>query len=262
MPQILPKSQQNDDKYKDKFVRFLDKGDHYELVFTDTFDVPISDSPGANTVITDVVLDMKEANKDKELHIFVGSYGGAAHALNMIIQQIVQFKHRVGINLGYACSCGFMLLSYCEELYTTPYATFLYHEISTIMWSKIAEIKSELGFMDKWWKLLLEGSNCKRLLTKEELKLGETSEVWLTGQDLIDRGVAADYSYYMNRTAIQPDASSFYVIGDEVYRKEGKTFKKYIKDTSSKKKPLEYIDLVIKNHQLSTSSDKSAKSSQ
>ena len=57
MPQILPKSQQNDDKYKDKFVRFLNKGDHYELIFTDRFDTPDS-TFDPNTTLIDIVSDL------------------------------------------------------------------------------------------------------------------------------------------------------------------------------------------------------------
>lgn len=255
MSQILPKSQQNDDKYKDKFVRFLNKGDHYELIFTDKFDTPDS-ALDPNTTLIDIVSDLKEADKSKELHIFVGSFGGMVHALNMIIQQITQFEHRVGINLGYACSCGFMLLAYCEELYTSPYATFLYHGMSSLNWGKTAELKNHVEFCEKWWNLLVEGSNCKRILTEEELLLGETSEVWLTGQDLIDRGVAGNYDLYVTRSTLQPDTCGFYVIGDEVYRKEGDVFTRYKKDASSKTKQLKYIDLVIKNHKLQTKCSK------
>lgn len=239
----------NDDKYRGKAIRFSDKGDHYELVFTDAFDVPTDGSLGTPyTVITDIVLDMKEANKNKELHIFVGSYGGAAHCLNMILQHVNQFKHVVGINLGYACSCGFMLLAHCDEIYTTPYASFLYHSMSTLEWGKISEIKHSNEFHHKWWNILVNNSKVRQMLTDDELKLGETSEVWLTGQDLIDRGVAAEYEMYSKRNILQPDTDSFYIVGNDVYRKEGSVFKRYVKDSSTKKNTLTYFDLVVKNY--------------
>ena len=45
------------DKYKGQPVRFEDKGDHYELIFTDEFNVPTSgtlmDGGKAYTIITD-----------------------------------------------------------------------------------------------------------------------------------------------------------------------------------------------------------------
>ena len=68
------------DKYENKAIRFYDKGTHCELIFTDDFNLPSSgqmhDGIEANTLITDIVTDLRRANKDKEIHIF----DGAGHA--------------------------------------------------------------------------------------------------------------------------------------------------------------------------------------
>ena len=244
-----PEIKNDDNRYNNKAIRFIDKQDHYELVFTDNFDVPTEGSLGgpAYTTITDVIMDLKEADKSKELHIFVGSYGGAVHSLNMLIQHITQFKYVVGINLGYACSCGFMLLAYCNEIYTTPYATFLYHDMSSLMFGKITELKNVTKWQEKWWSILVDGSHIDELLTPEEIKLGETSEVWLTGQDLLDRHVVNHYDLYIKRSILKPVNDEFYIIGNEIYRKEGNVFQRYIKDKSSKRNNLNYHQLVCEN---------------
>lgn len=245
---VPPSPKQNtDDKYNNKAIRFIDKSDHYELIFNDFFDTPTDGVYGDRpyTIITDVILDMKEADKTKELHIFVGSYGGSVHCLNMLIQQITRFKYVVGINLGYACSCGFMLLAYCNEIYTTEYATFLYHSMSSLMYGKVSENKNSITFQEKWWNILLDNSNVKKILTQEELKLGETSEVWLTGKDLIERHIANDYNNcYTLRPIPKPIDGEFYQIGGDIYRKDGKNFQRYTKDTSSKKKTLTYGQVI------------------
>lgn len=241
------KANPSDNKYDNKAIRFLDKGDHYELIFTDFFDIPSDGLFGEKpyTVITDVIIDMKEADKSKELHIFVGSFGGAAHCLNMLIQQITQFKHVVGINLGYACSCGFMVLMFCNEIYTTEYATFLYHDMSGVAFGKITENKNTITWQEKWWNILKEKSNVDRFLTPEELKLGETSEVWLTGKDLIDRGLVNPYEYYTVRVVPKSLDNEFYQINDEIYRKEQGRFVKYIK-SNSKNNSLTYCGFIRK----------------
>ena len=98
-------------KYDNRAIRWLDEGDHYELIFTDDFVTPSSgfwDGPigVGNSQLTDILLDMRVGNKSKEVHVFVGSFGGEVAALNMILQQLLTYEYRVGINLGTACSCG------------------------------------------------------------------------------------------------------------------------------------------------------------
>ena len=238
------------DKYKDKAIRFADKGTHYELFFTDDFNIPSSGSYGNSkpeTLITDIVQDLKEADKTKELHIFVGSFGGAAVCLNMILTQILQFNHRIGINLGYACSCGFILLCSCNEVYTEPYAVFMYHAMSTLNYGKVQEIRNINEFDLKWWRMLAEVSHASSILTAEELKLAETSEVWLTGEDLLKRGSVMPMELYRRRHALMPNTTDFFVVGDDVYRKENGVFQRYVRDTKSKHRKLCYTEILVKN---------------
>ena len=102
----------NRDKYDGQAIRWLDKQDHYELVFTDDFVMPATSrafrqgpiagfGPGS-ALMTDILLDMRAGCKDKEVHVFVGSFGGEVAALNMILQELLNYEYRVGINLGTA----------------------------------------------------------------------------------------------------------------------------------------------------------------
>lgn len=241
----------DDDKYKGKAIRFVDKGDHYELIFTDDFNIPASDSPNStgDIVVTDIITDLRAANKHKELHIFVGSFGGYVVCLNMILQEVFEFDYRVGINLGTACSCGFMLLASCNEIYTSPFSQWMYHEMSSLSYGKTQEIKNSNAYHSKWWEILSTVTNAKRFLTEEEIKLGETSEVWLTGQDIIDRKCAMPYNMYATRKALSATNDEFYVINGEVYRRCGDVFHKYTEDKPCKKNnqnTYDYFDLIEK----------------
>jgi ATP-dependent protease ClpP protease subunit len=239
----------NEDKYKGKAIRFIDKDDHYELIFTDDFNIPSSgnfdDKP--DTLITDIITDMREANKNKELHIFVGSFGGYVVCLNMLLQQVLEFEFRVGINLGMACSCGFMLLASCHEIYTSEFSKWMYHSMSGLTFGKVQEQKNISQFNGKWWDILTDITCAHRFLTPEECKLGETSEVWLTGEDIIERGFAMPYRYYKHRKGIVPANNEFFTINDEVYRRNGRVFNKYSQDKPCKKNnqnSYTYIDLL------------------
>ena len=201
-------------KYDGSTIRWIDKGDHYELIFTDDFITPSSTARlsgnqfpvfrSGNALLTDIIMDMRDGCKSKELHVFVGSFGGEVAALNMILQQLLTYEYRVGINLGTACSCGWMLLFACQERYVSPFSQAMYHDISSIHGGKHSELKLSAEFMGRWQDELLKITDTTKVLTEKELELGRTSEVWLTGQQLIERGAAKDYNEYLTRSIPQP----------------------------------------------------------
>lgn len=245
-----------EDKYKDKAVRFYDKGDHYELILADQFVYPGSygDEQPDNTIV-DVVQDMRAADKTKELHILVSSYGGAVSALAMLLQQIVEFEYRVGINLGTACSCGFMVLMFCHELYCSPFSEFMYHDMSTISYSKIKEMKAYAAFGENWWKTIIDQSFVSRCLTSDELKAGETTEVWLTGKDLIDRHAANAYKNYPTRRIPRPVTADVYSINGRMFKYDlsKECFVELVPARPCKKNnnnTFEWVDLVMMNSGL------------
>ena len=201
-------------KYARQAIRWEDKGDHYELIFTDDFVTPSSaglrQSNGliafnsGSALLTDIVMDMRNGNKHKEVHVFVGSFGGEVAALNMILQQLLTYDYRVGINLGTACSCGWMLLFACQERYVSAFSQAMYHDMSTVCGGKHSELQRNAEYMARWQKELLKITDTVKVLTEKELELGRTTEVWLTGRELIERGAAREYSEYLNRKIPMP----------------------------------------------------------
>ena len=211
---IVPASAFN--KYDNRPIRWLDKGDHYELIFTDDFVTPSSgfwDGPigGGNSQLTDIILDMRAGDKTKEVHVFVGSFGGEVAALNMILQQLLTYEYRVGINLGTACSCGWMLLFACQERYVSPFSQAMYHDISHVAFGKHNEIQRSAEHCSKWQQQLLKATDAAKVLTDREIELGKTTEVWFTGAELIERGAAKDYSEYLTRPKILSVGTLFMV---------------------------------------------------
>ena len=210
----FPDRMGENDKYNGESIRWIDAGDHYELIFTDDFIAPstremdsafLQGGPlplfRSNSLLTDIILDMRKGCKQKEVHVFVGSFGGEVAALSMILQQLLCYPHRVGINLGTACSCGWMLLFACPERYVSPFSQAMYHDMSIMTMGKHTELRSNAEFMALWQKELLHVTDTQKVLTERELELGRTSEVWLTGRQLIERGAARDYQDYLTRRA-------------------------------------------------------------
>ena len=239
------------DKYDNKAIRWLDKGSHYELIFTDDFVTPSSTGAGkqgpgpfssifGSALLTDIILDMRDGIKEKEVHVFVGSFGGEVAALNMILQQLLTYQYRVGINLGTACSCGWMLLFACHERYVSPFSQAMYHDISTVYGGKHTELQRTAEFMGRWQKELLKITDTAKVLTEKELELGRTSEVWLTGRELIDRGAARDYAEYQNRVIPMP-MPCFVNVNGKIY---GQSMGGWVRMEKTGEKPLCYAELV------------------
>jgi len=75
----------------------------------------------------------------------------------------------------------------------------MYHDMSSMCFGKHSELQSSAEFMARWQKELLKSTDTVKVLTQKELDLGRTSEVWLTGRELIERGAAKDYAEYLKR---------------------------------------------------------------
>ena len=243
------------DKYSKCAIRWIDKNDHYELVFTDDFVTPSSSgrtsAPGSglgslfgNALLTDIVIDMRDGDKSREVHVFVGSFGGEVAALNMILQQLLTYQYRVGINLGTACSCGWMLFFACQERYVSPFSQAMYHDISSLCLGKHSEMQRSAEFMNRWQKELLKCTDTEKFLTKKEMELAQTSEVWFTGRELIERGAAKDYAEYLERRIPFP-ARDVVRMGGDLYAKnlDGK-WERFAKTDDT---PLTYPELLAKS---------------
>lgn len=242
------------EKYAGKNIRFYNKGNHYELILADRFTIPgdygVGDDPNSNLV--DVINDLRAADKSKELHIFVESYGGDVSCLNMLLQQVMQFQYRVGINTGSACSCGFMLLMFCHEIYCSPFSEFMYHAMWTVTVGKVSECKNFNKFSERWWKELIDNSFIKRVLTEEELAKGETTEVWLTGAEMIERRLVNDYQYYALRNIPSP-STEFFEVGGRVFKRIGDVYREFKMDKPCKKNnqnEYSWAEVVMLNSQL------------
>ena len=245
------------DKYSKCAIRWIDKHDHYELVFTDDFVTPSSSSRKSdiggglsslfgNALLTDVITDMREGDREMEVHVFIGSFGGEVAALNMILQQLLTYNYRVGINLGTACSCGWMLFFACQERYVSPFSQAMYHDISSLCMGKHSEMQRSAEFMNRWQKELLKCTDTEKFLTKKEMELAQTSEVWFTGRELIERGAARDYTEYLSRRIPLPAYDAVCVGGDLYAKGLGGKWERFAKTNDA---PLTYPELLEKSRE-------------
>ena len=123
MSPIFPFGQM--DEYFNQPVLFKDCDTHYELIYTGEFE----DVGRESIEITKLMQDLKDGDKEKELHIFISSIGGSVENLSLLLQQVLQYQHRVTICCGSALSAGFILWACGNERYVSPYSELMYHTI-------------------------------------------------------------------------------------------------------------------------------------
>lgn len=201
------------DKYRDKAIRFYKKNDHYDLIFGSDFEGIDQNTP----IYADLLLDLKDADKGKEIHVWIHSCGGDCSTLMLISQQLDEFEYVVTIGLGQIDSAGFLLWCKGDERYLAPTTFCMYHGLSTGNFGKANELKEFSVFIEKYQDIFEE---CvKQILTEEQMKKGRYTELWFLGKELIERGKAIDYKFYKKRSTLT-EIQAFVIQGDAYVKNE------------------------------------------
>lgn len=183
------------DKYADKSIKFYDMNDRYDLIFSSDFE----SADQVASIYSDLLIDLKEADKNKELHIWINSQGGSCSTLILLMQQIQEFEYVITIGTGEIDSCGFILWCLGDERYLGQLTFCMYHGISSGNFAKANEMQEYGIFIEKYQTLFEEIVKEKNILTEEELKTGRYTEKWYLGKELIERGVSYDFVNYKSR---------------------------------------------------------------
>ena len=242
-----------DDDYFNQPVVFRDCDDHYELIYTGEFEDVGRDS----IAVTKLIQDLKDGNKDVELHILINSIGGSVDNLSFVLQQVLQDRHRVTVCCGSALSAGFILWACGHERYVSPYSELMYHTIYSGYEGKGTELASYGAHVERLTDELMDAVGMDSLISEEDMQKGKSTEVWYLGKDFIDSGKAKDYSEYAKR---QIPMTVFVTVTNSAPNGANRFFIKTMDDTyieliPSSDKLYEYKDLLEFNQQTSEGDD-------
>lgn len=225
-----------DDNYFKQPVCFKDCDDHYELIYTGQFE-----SLGRNsTEMINLIRDLKDGNKDKQLHILISSVGGDVENLILILQQVLQYNHRVTVCCGAALSAGFILWATGHEKYVSPYSQLMYHTIYSGYQGKGIELTNYGTHVERLTAKLMEAVDMPNLISQDDMQKGKSTEVWYTGQDFIKSGKAKDYSEYVKRQI--PLAAVVILSGGRFFAKSNDNV--YVELMVNLQKDYTYIDIL------------------
>ena len=224
-----------DDDYYNQPVMFRDCDDHYELIYTGEFEDVGKDS----IAVTKLIQDLKDGDKDMELHILINSIGGSVDNLSFVLQQVLEYRHRVTICCGSALSAGFILWACGHERYVSPYSELMYHTIYSGYEGKGTELTSYGNHVERLTMELMEAVNMKDIISKDDMERGKSTEVWYLGKDFIESGKAKDYSEYASRKI--PTAALITIAASRFFAKSGD---KYLELVLNTEKEYSYGDIL------------------
>ena len=160
-------------KYNDKASRWLDKGDHYELILMGSIK-PV--------LLSNIIMDMVAGDKSKEVHVFVSITDDDMNYLfDIFMQQLLTYEYRVGIFLG-----GYHNYNYISEL-----ALILTSQECYIPYEYTWKFPSfAVCYIEKWQN---QFAALKYIVDKAKL----SSE--FTPAQLIELGFAKNYNEYTKR---------------------------------------------------------------
>lgn len=92
--------------------------------------------------------------KRKPIELVVNTYGGSVYDGFALVSEILMSKTPVHtICQGKAMSMGFIIFLAGHKRFMTPFATLMYHEISTFEWSDVTAIKRSVEEAERLAKI-------------------------------------------------------------------------------------------------------------
>lgn len=134
----------------------------------------------------------------KPINIYIDSYGGSVYQCFGLLGLIGQSKTPIWTHVtGAAMSAGFLILISGHKRFGYKHSTVLYHQLSSVSWGKLEEMKDDLKENKRLQKIIDEIVVSKTKLTRKKLKeINLLKKDWFISiQDSLDFGIIDEIIY-------------------------------------------------------------------
>ena len=140
---------------------------------------------------------LRNANSKEVIRIHINTPGGRLDSATMIIDAIAESDaYIIGVLSGSVASAGTMIALACDELECSSYLEFMIHYFSGGTGGKGNEIKAHSNFIDKHMPMVFKKMYAGFLSDKEIEDMIEGKDVWLNGDEVLERFEAAKLGVY------------------------------------------------------------------
>jgi ATP-dependent Clp protease protease subunit len=187
----------------------------------------------------ETVLRKSNMNIEKPLIINIDSYGGCVDALSKMMETLMEVPNPIITYCsGKAMSAGAILFSCGDMRYIGPLSRIMIHEISSVSWGNVHELKTDLEETERMNTLFIGilAKNCGMKgygELRKYMKLLDGDEIYLSPEQCVKFGIA-DYVGIPKISAASPSYQVFTAPTKEVQVSEPPITKQ--KKATSKKK--------------------------
>ena len=140
---------------------------------------------------------LRNANSKEIVRLHINTPGGRLDSATMIIDAITASEaYIIGVLSGSVASAGTMIALACDELECSSYLEFMIHYFSGGTGGKGNEIKAHSNFIDKHMPMIFKKMYAGFLTNKEIEDMIEGKDIWLNGDEVLERFKAAKLGVY------------------------------------------------------------------
>lgn len=140
---------------------------------------------------------LRNANSREVVRLHINTPGGRLDSATMIIDAIsASDAYIIGVLSGNVASAGTMIALACDELECSSYLEFMIHYFSGGTGGKGNEIKAHSNFIDKHMPMIFKKMYAGFLTNKEIEDMIEGKDIWLNGDEVLERFEAAKLGVY------------------------------------------------------------------
>ena len=140
---------------------------------------------------------LRNATSKEVIRLHINTPGGRLDSATMIIDAIAASDaYVIGVLSGSVASAGTMIALACDELECSSYLEFMIHYFSGGTGGKGNEIKAHSNFIDKHMPMIFKKMYVGFLTNKEIEDMIEGKDIWLNGDEVLERFEAAKLGVY------------------------------------------------------------------
>lgn len=140
---------------------------------------------------------LRNATSKETIRLHINTPGGRLDSATMIIDAIaVSDAYVIGVLSGNVSSAGTMIALACDELECSSYLEFMIHYFSGGTGGKGNEIKAHSNFIDKHMPMIFKKMYAGFLTNKEIEDMIEGKDIWLNGDEVLERFETAKLGVY------------------------------------------------------------------
>jgi len=147
----------------------------------------ITDELALNVIKELIALDIIS---HKPITIMMNTQGGSCESGLAIIDTIQRVESKVitFIN-GMVCSMGTHIALAGDIRWATKHSSWMNHDLSDYIWDTSQKIKDRAVFLEKYSNIFVNQMKAKTKLTSKDFKKAKNSELWLIGDELLEKGI-------------------------------------------------------------------------